>query len=132
MYIVCLLCNGHRSRLSARHLTLCFPLRPPDGSDEPLGEHACIVEHLVSTRPVSSSPACPVIGLTVIPHPLLMVVLLATHEVGRGMMDRRGMKGKGKERSKATSAKRSLGPERDYVVRGKNGITIEVQKQRVN
>ncbi|XP_043210286.1 nuclear pore complex protein Nup88-like, partial [Amphibalanus amphitrite] len=53
----------------------------PETSDEPLGEHPCIVEHLVSTRPVSSAPACPVIGLSVIPHPLLMVVLLATHEV---------------------------------------------------
>ena len=42
----------------------------------------------MSTRPVSSSPACPVIGLSVIPHPLLMVVLLATQEVSRGTWGR--------------------------------------------
>ena len=60
---------------------VCFRVLRADGSDEPLGEHPCIVEHLVSTRPVSSAPACPVIGLSFIPHPLLMVVLLATHEV---------------------------------------------------
>ncbi|XP_037091410.1 nuclear pore complex protein Nup88-like [Pollicipes pollicipes] len=53
----------------------------PDVSEEPLGEHECVVSHLVCTRTVASSPSCPVLGLAVIPHPLLMVVLLATHEV---------------------------------------------------
>lgn len=33
------------------------------------------------TRTVASSPCCPVVGLAVVPHPLLMVVLLATYEV---------------------------------------------------
>jgi len=53
----------------------------PDDSGEPLGEHPCIVEHLVCTRSVAAAPCCPVMGLCVIPHPLMMVVLLATHEV---------------------------------------------------